>query len=67
MAIIGLTNLKGEVRKNALAINIAGARDPKSAPLNADPQARRSASANIKGAMEVCRPKVEAELARLRG
>jgi len=43
MAIIALANLKGGVGKSTLAVNIAGAFAPKSALLDADPQATATA------------------------
>jgi hypothetical protein len=56
MAIIELKNLKGGLSKSVVAANIAGTRPPKSAPLDAIPQSRHSASAFIKEAMEAHRP-----------
>lgn len=43
MAIIALANLKGGVGKSTLAVNIAGALAPKSALIDADPQATATA------------------------
>jgi cellulose biosynthesis protein BcsQ len=67
VAIIALANLKGGVGKSTLAVSIAGALAPKSVLVDADPQAKRSASAIVGDAMEAHRAKVEAELRELRG